>query len=130
MRDTSINAIVIILCLWLSTSGCAAIDSSQQLILLKTLSQNQARMNSYVARQEALFYKLEKHLAAGKIRVGISQEAVRRTYGEPITSFLSREKYPGTEVLLYRHPIRYFSSPRIYLYFDAKGKLVASERLL
>lgn len=129
MRDTPVKTTAMIICLLLLTSGCAAIDSSQQLVLLKTLGQNQAWMNSYVARQEALFRKLEKHLAAGKLHAGISQKAVRRTYGEPITSFLSCRKYPGTETLLYRHPIHFFSSPRVYLYFDAKGKLIASERL-
>ena len=88
---------------------------------LKQLGESQAEMDKYLAKQETLFEKLVEDFKNEKLNAGLSQKNIFRVYGQPI---LTRSWQTAGEVLLYRHPTNYFTSDKVYLYFDAEKNLV------
>lgn len=104
-------------------SGCATLD---ELLALKRLGSSQEQIARDIKREEKYFSKLKADIRDQQLKPGLSQDEFLRAYGEPI---LSRESVdlPGGEVFLYRHPTRYFNSDKVYVYFDASGKMQSWE---
>ncbi|OQX78858.1 MAG: hypothetical protein B6D56_08195 [Candidatus Omnitrophica bacterium 4484_70.1] len=109
-------------------SGVVSCSSPSQyvepLLTLKALSESQQDIQQYLERQEKLFGKLKEDVKNKRLPLNISKQTVVATYGEPVLCKRVSGKILAKEVFLYRHPTRYFSSDRIYLYFDATGKLI------
>ena len=121
------NKLIILICLIVfSSSGCVLLTKSEQLLTLKRYGDSQDEIQRYVDRQNKLFNKLLDDLDTGKLQPGISKTIFIRRYGDPV---ISRESDDPSieEVLLYRHPTNYFSSDKVYAYFDKSGKLVRWE---
>ncbi len=100
-------------------TGCA---KTQGLMTLKRLGKNQDQIEKYLQKQEAFFDKLVTDVKAEKIKVGISKRKFIIAYGDPI---LGRSHEQSGEELLYRHPTNYFSSDKVYVYFDEAKKLTS-----
>ncbi len=107
-------------------SGCALFTNPQGVMALKRYGDNQAQIQSYVDRQVKLFDKLVEDLKAQKLEAGTSQKDFMRLYGEPVLSSTTDDPQAG-EVFLYRHPMEYFNTDRVYAYFDETGSLVRWE---
>jgi hypothetical protein len=105
-------------------TGCASMRYSEQLQTLKEIGKSQKEIQRYIDEQEVFFYKLRDVVKNNQLQPGIPKRDFINTYGEPIISREVSNNPPIKEVLLYRHPTHYFSSDRIYLYFDESDKLV------
>jgi hypothetical protein len=104
-------------------SGCVLIRYSEQLKTLREVGKAQSEIYRYIEEQEASFYKLKETVKNNQLQLGISKEEIVASYGEPVISREVSNNPPIKEVLLYRHPTHYFSSDRIYLYFDNSDRL-------
>ena len=105
-------------------SGCCFLPPG--LKTLKSVGRSQDEIKVYLARQSKLFNKLLGDLNNNKLRQGVTKDQFIRIYGEPILSKRAVE-FLGEEILLYRHPTKYFQSDRVYVYFDKEEKLIRWE---
>lgn len=103
------------------TAGCALLPEG--LMTLKRVGDSQKQIGRYLAKQEKLFDKMLRDVKNGRIKPGISQNRLISIYGEPVITKSSKEPTIA-EIFLYRYPTEYFSSDKVYLYFDKSGKLV------
>ena len=111
----------LISCLVLLTMpGCFFLPES--LKTLKSVSDSQDEIGAYLDKQLGLFNQLLIDLDDEAIEPGISKERFIRIYGEPILSKEVSEPSGGT-MFLYRHPTEYFTSDRVYFYFDQEENL-------
>jgi len=94
-------------------SGC-----SPALTNLANLGANREATEAYVKEQKELFNKLELDLKNGSLKAGTSLDDILSAYGEPVTRKNAEYKGQSAEELLYRHPLKFFSTNMIYLYFD------------
>jgi hypothetical protein len=111
----------------LLTSGCATVAHLDELLALKQIDNDQKQMDRCIKRQDAAFARLSADVHSGKIKKGILKQRIIAEYGEPIVTTSVNDGSSVVEVILYRHPTRYFDSDKIYLYFDASQKLVRIE---
>jgi len=117
------NFILLICFLIFSTLGCTLLPYYQQLLTLREVSNSQREIHSYIDKQEELFYKLRDDVKNNRLKTGMMLVDIIDTYGEPVISKEVDDVPSIKEVLLYRHPTQFFSSDRIYLYFDDVKKL-------
>jgi len=104
--------------------GCAVL--SDELQALKDVGRSQAQIGSYVKRENRRFLKLLKHYKKGHLKIGIPKSRIIAAFGEPVL-IKSLDDNLVKEVFLYRHPTDFFTSDKIYLYFDKSNKLVRWE---
>jgi len=105
--------------------GCAKITHLNELLTLKGLADNQKQIETYLQKQERGFTKLNDDIKNDRLTKGELKRYIIAKYSEPV---LTKEVDDGggiKEILLYRHPTKYFKSDRIYLYFDAGHRLVS-----
>jgi hypothetical protein len=100
-------------------SGC-----SPALTNLASLGANREATKAYVQQQKELFNKLEFDLKNGSVKAGTSLNDILSAYGEPITRKSAEYIGQSAEELLYRHPLKFFSTKMIYLYFDKDQRLL------
>lgn len=106
-------------------NGCSL--NFQGLMTAKGLADNQEEMGSYINTQKQLFEKLKTDVENGRLKKGMPKNEALAMYGEPILSRPSQDQARAVEYLLYRHPVKYFSSDLIYLYFDKDGRLTCAQ---
>jgi hypothetical protein len=102
--------------------GCAFKENIDGLLALKSIGEAQRNIEQTLARQDRFFNKLLKDIKDGKIKTGMSERAIIDRYGEPVLSRKSPDNASVT-IFLYRHPTQYFSSNKVYLYFDKSRRL-------
>jgi hypothetical protein len=99
--------------------GCIFIPKGEQLSLLGSFSANRSEAKQYLESQEDAFSRLKQDLSNGVLTLGIPKEEIAVRYSEPIFCRASSgQKGEQYETCLYRQPTRYFTSEKIYLYFD------------
>ena len=111
----------------LAAGGCAVAQYADEIHTLQAIDASQRDISKFIERQEKLFHLLLEDVKDGRLKSGLTKKYVINTYGNPV---LSREINGGLarkEELLYRRPTQYFSSDKIYLYFDSSGKLMRWE---
>lgn len=103
-------------------SGCAYLTHIDGLSTLDSLGKSQEDIDRYIKNQEKLFYVLREDVANKNVYTGLTKKDIIKKYGEPV---LNKNIDSGNEksVFLYRHPIKYYSNTRIYLYFGYSDKL-------
>ena len=106
--------------------GCSSLRYTEQLLVLKRLSDSQRNINNYLGEQEKFFEKLLADIKKEKIELGTSKDDFLTNYGKPVLIRKDFKKSMG-EVFLYRYPTKYFNSDKVYVYFDRFGKLVNLE---
>ena len=63
----------------------------------------------------------------GEIEEYATQKKIQRFFGDPVFVKKITKDEKDLELWLYRYAVRYFDSPKVYLYFD-EGKLYDWER--
>lgn len=116
MKVLGKNLTVILLAFTLS--GCC-----QALLNLKKLGENQEETKVYVKNQEGLFAKLSDDLKNNRLEAGNSMDEVISLYGQPIERKDMDYKGKPAHAFIYRHPVKFFNTDLIYLYFDQAGHL-------
>ena len=102
-------------------SGCAAIDHFDEALALRDFSQERDEQHVFVKAHDARFEELLRQVKAMDKPGHYSQKAgFTRDFGAPV--FCRPEG--ALEKCLYRRIIKPLSSPRVYVYFDARGGLV------
>lgn len=105
MRFFSISLILI-----LFFTGCSA-----QLRTLMQLDKEQKEQQKYVESQRKKMQMLLTDIRKNKLKVGkITKQDIIKFYGEPIME----KKIDDKQSLLYRDPVDFFPSEKVYLFFD------------
>lgn len=108
-------------------AGCSLIPEYQPLMNLKNLGDERARTGEGLKKEEGLYNKLKDDLKGGRLKKGKPKKEILAEYGRPV---FARAVDDGSGIklcLVYRHPTEFFSSDMVYLYFDAKEKLIFLE---
>lgn len=108
-------------------SGCGYLKYANELLALKSVGDSQLRIEKYLNKQEESFGVLIEDIKSEKFKKGISKREVLKLYGEPVLSEVITDESVVKEVFLYRHPTNYFTSDRVYLYFDSAETLLYRE---
>jgi hypothetical protein len=112
----------VILIITVVISGCDA-----RILNLVSLSKNQAQTQQFVKQQEDLFVSLAADVATGELCQGLSKEDLTKRYGSPTLVKTARRNGASLERWLYRMPLDYSASQKVYLDFDASGSLMEWE---
>lgn len=108
--------------------GCAKLAHLDELLTLKSVSDNRAQIENYLAKQERGFNRLKEDIKNNRLEQGELKRSVIAKYSEPaLTKEAGPENVGIKEILLYRHPTNYFKSDRIYLYFEINNRLASWE---
>ena len=91
---------------------------------LKRLGDSQQAMETSIAKDAGRFARLSKDIQSGKLKAGVTAGSVRKTYGEPVLT-KQLQNPAGATRWLYRHPTHYFTSEKVYLYFDESEVLTS-----
>lgn len=75
----------------------------------------QKAQQNFVGIEQARFKAVLREARAGRIKKGTTRESIVARYGEPVLD--------TGAAFLYRDPIGFFDSPKVYLDFDEKGAL-------
>jgi len=67
------------------------------------------------------FEKLAEDIKTAKLKSGLSEQDILMLYGEPV---LVKKVDMASEEWLYRAPLKYFDTPKVYLVFDEGQKLL------
>ncbi|MFH0940858.1 MAG: hypothetical protein V1840_03275 [Candidatus Omnitrophota bacterium] len=97
---------------------CGSLGCSQPLRTLMAVGSEQKAQQSFVKIEEARFKAVLREARAGRIKKGTARESIVARYGEPV---INTESY-----CLYRGPVDFFNSPKVYLDFDEKGALIGT----
>ena len=108
-------------------SGCAPLTHLDQLLTLEGIGANKALQKQHVKKQDQDFEKLLKVVQENKLSEHPNQDSIRRAFGDPI--FVKDVEKDGRKQTkwLYRYSVKPFGSEKLYLYFDADGRLINSE---
>ncbi len=104
--------------------GCALFTKAPQLLTLKRLGDNQKQMQKYVAKQKKYLEKLINDIEVKKLEKGTGYNRFIRIYGEPVLE-KNIKKGDFRKRLLYRNPVEYFDTDKVYIYFNHQLELVA-----
>ena len=106
-------------------AGCAKLAHLQELLTLQGFSQDRDGQDLYTERQNENFEKLLAVAKNNSLGQFSSRRSILRAFGKPILkSRVLRDDGQTQERWLYRYPARPFGSPKVYVYFDKKGKLI------
>lgn len=102
-------------------TGCSMISHLDEAMALKAYSDEKDAQEKYVQAHDAQFEELLRQLKQpeGFLRYEQRKSFVRQ-FGEPV---LCRQE-KSLEQCLYRRIVKPMESPKVYVYFDAQGKLV------
>ena len=108
-------------------SGCAAATHVEELLTLKEVSDGQKNMQIYVDAQDKNFEKMLGVINTISFDQYTDQAKIISEFGEPVIKKEGERKDKVVDIWVYRYATQFFSSPKIYLYFDESGKLLDSE---
>ncbi len=115
----------VLLIAFIFLSGCAKLTHLQELLTLKSYSDDQALQDRYIERQDRQFEELLQTVQGKK---GLSEYPTKtsfmRHFGEPIYIKAMEKNGQVLEQWLYRYQMKYFESDKVYVYFDSQGNLV------
>ncbi|MCP4653693.1 MAG: hypothetical protein GY858_09995 [Candidatus Omnitrophica bacterium] len=104
--------------------GCSGIRYFPQILTLRKYGSSQEQLAKDVEKQASSFKVLQDDIENGRLKAGISMRDVFSAYGDPILLCNADGDKSTTKQLLYRHPTKYFSTDKAYLYFNESDVLV------
>jgi|GEM_PF-5843694 len=121
----------ILMCLCVLSSGCSTVKKIQhlpQLLTLKRYSESQENLAHEIDRQDRLFEQMREEVQSGVFSSYQTVRAIRKRFGEPV--FIRPTVYHDADARqwLYRRA-KDFNGPRIYIYADLNGRVIAVESL-
>jgi len=106
-------------------SGCTIVKHLDQLQMMAAFSRDKNEQHSLIENTDKNYDALAAVVASGKLKEYPDQTAILLNFKEPITK---TDMNDGTVRWLYRHSIPQKAKDKIYLFFDAKGKLIKSQQ--
>ncbi len=113
----------------LIVSGCAKLEHLDKLLVLKDMSDEQARMQKYIEEQDKKFEKLLKAVKDRTLVKNVRDQSIVRMYGEPLGKREVEKNNQKLERWNYRYQMTYFESEKVYLYFNEEKRLVGWEHV-
>ena len=104
--------------------GCAKLNNLQELLTLKSLSEDQDRQAKQVERQESNYQKILKVAEKNNLSQFKSADEFRKSFGDPLLIKSVKRDGESLQEWLYCHPTNVLKSSRVYAYFDPSGQLV------
>jgi uncharacterized membrane protein YhiD involved in acid resistance len=111
----------------LSLVGCAKLAHLQELLALKSYSEEGSRNQQFVAAHNAKFDALVKAIESQDIKKYSTQKSIKKAFGQPIFVGQKQVGDQEQELWMYRYATKYFNTSKVYLYFDSAHKLVTWE---
>jgi len=108
-------------------AGCSKLSHMSELLTLKSVSDEQVKMTKAVKATDARFEKLLKDVREKQISDRNTTRSILKRYKEPILREKRIVDGKTCDVWLYRYATQYFSSEKVYFYFDPSGKLTTWE---
>ena len=123
---TEINVISLLVFIFsiMVMNGCKSISRVDELLLLKTLAEEQKRMGAEVSESDKKFEELLIAVESGDILDYKDQFEVKERFGSPIFIEMLEEEGRFFKRWLYRYSTQFFGSKKVYLYFDESGKFL------
>jgi len=115
--------------LMILSCGCAKLAHMQELLTLKAASDNGEEQRRFVEAQDARFETLIEKVKSNQLGEYSNRKSIFRAFGEPVFTKQVQRNSQTQEQWLYRYATKFFDSPKVYLYFDADGKLIDSQYL-
>lgn len=103
--------------------GCSLWSKREAIATLKELAREKEAQKQWVMQAQARFQQLLDDVEARKVTEGISADEILRRYGEPVLRRCPDPYSRAACMWLYRHPVRYFDSDKVYFYFDESKRL-------
>jgi len=115
--------LILLVFLTIFSSGCAKIANLSELLRIKSYGEEKDGQALLVKKQNEKFEKLMVVVKRGDMEKFSDKRSVWMAFGQPIfeTKVVVEDK--SYQVWMYRHSTKLFGSNKVYLYFDAKGKL-------
>ena len=98
------------------------IGHSSDLLILKSVADDQAYLSEQVKKQNAKFDLMLQEYQENQLANYTKKEHFTKAFGEPVFIQMAREGDEHLEEWLYRYSTQFFNSPKIYVYFDRKGR--------
>jgi hypothetical protein len=95
-----------------------------ELLLLKRLAREQDQMAAAVSETNQKFSALTDVVQSGQISGYPDQAAIQDAFGPPLVVESTQADEQVLERWLYRRSTDFFGSPKVYLYFNASGRLM------
>ncbi|MGE0267976.1 MAG: hypothetical protein AB7S78_05935 [Candidatus Omnitrophota bacterium] len=106
-------------------TGCAKLGHMPQLITLKKLSDDQTVTDQYVDGQEERFKRMRQEMDAGSFGRYTDKNQILAEFGEPVFIKVPEQGSGNAEMWMYRRPVNYSDSDKVFIYFDGKGQLLS-----
>jgi hypothetical protein len=127
MHIKKIFIFAILACFMIGWQGCLFREDVHELLALKSVGDSQKQIDYYLTREDKLFARLLNDVKRGRLRPGIYKRSFIARYGDPVLSKELPSSAEAADVLLYRYSTKYFTSDKVYAYFDTSGKLTRWE---
>lgn len=124
MRKLYRGPVIVLLCALLIQLACGC--AMEKIRLLKSLAQDEKEKEAYINKQTGGFLKLQKDISGGKLKEGLSKQEVVGAYGEPVLCSAAQAE-PNAERCLFRRPVEFFNTDKVFIFFDEQERLVAWE---
>ncbi len=121
MRYIIVVAFIFLLCV--SLCGCCILSHMNELIVLKRFAAGQEEISTLIQQQEQAFSRVIEAVKSGQMGMYKDKDSIMKTFGHPVFSRTKIKDGTPCEVWLYRHPIKYFNSAKVYIFFNKNGKL-------
>ena len=105
-------------------AGCAKLAHLQELLTLKSLSDNQTTQHQYIQEQNKKFEALLDVIKNNRMSDYPDKKSFLRAFGEPIFSKTIKKDGKPLEKWLYRYAQKLSGHEKVYLYFDSSRKLL------
>jgi len=113
----------------LVASGCTKLQYVDELIVLKRIGYEAARMDILVDVVDNKFEEMIFAYQAGTLKTYNTKVKVRRKFGDPIYIRNYKDDADEMEIWVYRKAVKYFGSEKINLYFNEEHDLVRLEHV-
>jgi len=125
MSFTKLKVPVLTLLILPALGGCAKLAHLEQLLCIKSYSENRDIQLAYVDLQNENFDRLLAAVNAGEIQPGIKKQDLVEKFGEPVIHRPVMGRGGAREEWLYRYATVYFNTEKIYMYFGEDGRMIS-----
>jgi len=115
---------ILLIILVLSLAGCS---KAGLLLAAKRVGDEQVAIDKLVEKQTARFIEMKELYQSGQFDKFDHKNKIQRKFGKPLFVDVVVENNQTLELWMYRKPVEFKNTDRIYLYFDKKGQLVNSK---
>ena len=124
LRIKAMDKILISIFVLAFLGGCTKLEHLDQLLTLKSLSDDQTQQKKYVESQNKKFEALLKVVKNNELNKYPDKKSILEAFGEPIFSKTVYDDEEVREEWLYRYSEKLSGSEKVYLYFNTMGRLV------